>query len=133
MQKRMQRRMQSWKQLNGKKQRVKTYQRIFSKKKAILAKISKIWRYSLKSGESDIFHFLRNLLKYLLRTIFVFREVFRSVYLCVFTLWLFLAEEKRRRTKRARKRIMGKRTERMRMIRSPPPKSAISPDLGAIS
>ena len=59
-------------------QRAKTSEN-FSGRKQSSAKILKISRSTLKSSRSDIFYFLRNLLKYLLRTSFA-SEVFA---LCV--------------------------------------------------
>ena len=50
-------------------------------KKAIFCEDSKISRSTQKSSKSDIFHLLRNLLKYLPRTFCFFREVFR--YFCL--------------------------------------------------
>ena len=81
-----------WKRLKGKNPEGKNFRKLLRRKQSS-AKISKISRNTLKSSKIDIFYLLRNLLKYLLRTIFSsakFSEVFT---LSVFPLWLFPKSE----------------------------------------
>ena len=70
----------SWKRLKGQNPERKNLRKLLRRKQSS-AKIPKISRITLTSSKkSDIFYLLRNLPKYLLRTIFFFREVFRSFY-----------------------------------------------------
>ena len=68
---------QNWKRLKGKNREGKNSRKPLRRKQSS-TKISRISRNTLKSSKSDIVYLLRNLLKYLLRTFFFFREVFRS-------------------------------------------------------
>ena len=64
---------ENWKQLKGKNSEGKNFRKLLGRKQSS-AKISKISRNPRKSSENAIFYLLTNLLKYLLRTLFLPRS-----------------------------------------------------------